>query len=213
LSLHRAGTLIAFCSLQSRLIEKSLFPYAVLLQVTPIVAIARSSSSCQEYPGGAHRMRHACRHLPDHLPTPRWPASAIRTDQTVPHEPGRTLQTLLRLRIRAHFLFLRGLTHFERACLIGAVVGEFVAGTGGRSSGSPMNPPKRIPARHPANVRALFLITVADVGLFVVMVGLSASRSANGTKAKSAPHGLIRRCIFAGCWAMPWLHINRACEE
>ena len=34
------GTLVAFLFVQSRLIEKSLFPYAVLLQVTPVVAIA-----------------------------------------------------------------------------------------------------------------------------------------------------------------------------
>ena len=34
------GTLVAFAFVQSRLIETALFPYAVLLQVTPIVAIA-----------------------------------------------------------------------------------------------------------------------------------------------------------------------------
>ena len=34
------GVLIAFAFVQSRLIETALFPYAVLLQVTPIVAIA-----------------------------------------------------------------------------------------------------------------------------------------------------------------------------
>ena len=34
------GVLIAFLFVQSRAIEKSFFPYAVLLQVTPIVAIA-----------------------------------------------------------------------------------------------------------------------------------------------------------------------------
>src|SRR5262245_56458540 len=34
------GTLIAFVFVQSRIIEMSFFPYAVLLQVTPIVAIA-----------------------------------------------------------------------------------------------------------------------------------------------------------------------------
>src|SRR4029077_314530 len=34
------GTLIAFTCVQSRAIEVSLFPYAVLLQVTPVVAIA-----------------------------------------------------------------------------------------------------------------------------------------------------------------------------
>jgi NitT/TauT family transport system permease protein len=34
------GVLIAFAFVQSRIIETALFPYAVLLQVTPIVAIA-----------------------------------------------------------------------------------------------------------------------------------------------------------------------------
>ena len=34
------GTLIAILFVQSRAIENSFFPYAVLLQVTPIVAIA-----------------------------------------------------------------------------------------------------------------------------------------------------------------------------
>ena len=34
------GTLIAFLFVQSRLVELSLMPYAVLLQVTPIVAVA-----------------------------------------------------------------------------------------------------------------------------------------------------------------------------
>ena len=34
------GTLVAFMFVQSRAIEVSLFPYAVLLQVTPVVAIA-----------------------------------------------------------------------------------------------------------------------------------------------------------------------------
>ena len=35
-----AGVVIAFLFVQSRLIEASLFPYAILLQVTPVVAIA-----------------------------------------------------------------------------------------------------------------------------------------------------------------------------
>ena len=34
------GVLAAFLFVQSRLIEASLFPYAILLQVTPVVAIA-----------------------------------------------------------------------------------------------------------------------------------------------------------------------------
>jgi NitT/TauT family transport system permease protein len=37
---HVLGVLIAFAFVQSRVIETALFPYAVLLQVTPIVAIA-----------------------------------------------------------------------------------------------------------------------------------------------------------------------------
>jgi NitT/TauT family transport system permease protein len=35
-----AGVLISFVFVQSKLIETALFPYAVLLQVTPIVAVA-----------------------------------------------------------------------------------------------------------------------------------------------------------------------------
>jgi NitT/TauT family transport system permease protein len=34
------GVAVAFLFVQSKIIEVSLFPYAVLLQVTPIVAIA-----------------------------------------------------------------------------------------------------------------------------------------------------------------------------
>jgi NitT/TauT family transport system permease protein len=36
----RSGVLVAFTFVQSRVIETALFPYAVLLQVTPVVAIA-----------------------------------------------------------------------------------------------------------------------------------------------------------------------------
>ena len=37
---HRLLPVLAFLFVQSRLVEVSLFPYAILLQVTPIVAIA-----------------------------------------------------------------------------------------------------------------------------------------------------------------------------
>jgi len=62
---------------QSRAIEVSLFPYAVLLQVTPVVAIAPliiilvkntqlSLTICANI-GGA---------VSDHFPTPRWACEA-----------------------------------------------------------------------------------------------------------------------------------------
>src|SRR6202521_331157 len=138
------GTLIAFLFVQSRLVEKSLLPYAVLLQVTPIVAIAPLIVD----PGliNLFRMNRA----------------------------GR-LQTLIRLRIPTALpYFFGGLRISSGLALIGAVVAEFVAGTGGRSSGLAYEILQSGFALDiPRMFAALLLITFAGVGLFTVMVGLS----------------------------------------
>src|ERR1700738_391857 len=146
------GTAIAFLFVQSRLIEKSLFPYAVLLQVTPVVAIFPIISNTtlglrSVDPGliNLFRMNRA----------------------------GR-LQTLVRLRIPSALpYFFGGLRISSGLALIGAVVGEFVAGTGGRSSGLAYEILQSgLPLDIPRMFAALFLITLAGVALFVIMVGL-----------------------------------------
>ena len=85
------------------------------------------------------------------------------------------LQTLVRLRIPSALpYFFGGLRISSGLALIGAVVGEFVAGTGGRSSGLAYEILQSGFALDiPRMFAALFLITVAGVGLFVLMVGLS----------------------------------------
>jgi len=58
--------------------------------------------------------------------------------------------------------------------LIGAVVAEFVAGTGGRSAGLAYEILQSgFQLDIPRMFAALFLITLAGVGLFTIMVGLS----------------------------------------
>jgi NitT/TauT family transport system ATP-binding protein len=87
------GTVIALLFVQSRWIEMSFFPYAVLLQVTPIVAIAPLIIIwVKDTAGRARAVRDRRRHLPDHLqhdartaqrgPWPRQP---------VPDVPGEPL--------------------------------------------------------------------------------------------------------------------------
>jgi NitT/TauT family transport system permease protein len=85
------------------------------------------------------------------------------------------LQTLVRLRIPSALpYFFGGLRISSGLALIGAVVGEFVAGTGGRSSGLAYEILQSgFQLDIPRMFAALFLITAAGVVLFVVMASLS----------------------------------------
>jgi NitT/TauT family transport system permease protein len=157
------GTLVAFAFVQSRLVEASFFPYAILLQVTPIVAIAPLIIIWVENIEVALVL---CATIVAVFPiisnTTLGLRSVNRGLADLFRMNGATrLQTLVRLRIpSAAPYFFGGLRISSGLALIGAVVAEFVAGTGGpgraryRSSG-------RLPAQHPRLFAALFLITVA----------------------------------------------------
>jgi NitT/TauT family transport system permease protein len=85
------------------------------------------------------------------------------------------LQTLLRLRIPSALpYFFGGLRISSGLALIGAVVAEFVAGTGGHGAGLAY---QILQAGFQINIprlfAALFLITVTGVLLFLLMVWLS----------------------------------------
>jgi len=171
------GTLIAFAFVQSRAIEKSLFPYAVLLQVTPIVAIAPLIIILVKNTQVALTV---CATVVALFPIISNTTLGLRSvdpglvNLFRMNRAGR-LQTLFRLRIPSALpYFFGGLRISSGLALIGAVVAEFVAGTGGRSaglayeilqSGFQLDIPRMFPA--------LFLITLAGVGLFTVMTGLS----------------------------------------
>jgi NitT/TauT family transport system permease protein len=147
------GTLIAFMFVQSRAIEVSLFPYAVLLQVTPLVAlfpiISNTTLGLRSVDPGL--------------------ASYFRMNR------ASRLKTLVRLRIPGALpYFFGGLRISSGLALIGAVVAEFVAGTGGRSSGLAYEIlDAGFQLDIPRMFAALFLITVTGVLLFGAMVGLS----------------------------------------
>ena len=151
------GTLIAFLFVQSRAIETSFFPYAVLLQVTPIVAIAPLIIIWVKNTQVALMV---CATLVALFPIISNTTLGLRSvDPGLlslfrMNKAGR-LQTLLRLRIPSALpYFFGGLRISSGLALIGAVVAEFVAGTGGRSSGPRLpDPAGRLPAQHPAHVR------------------------------------------------------------
>jgi NitT/TauT family transport system permease protein len=171
------GTLIAFLFVQSRAIEMSFFPYAVLLQVTPIVAIAPLIIILVKNTQVALTV---CATVVALFPIISNTTLGLRSV-----DPGLVnlfrmsragrMQTLWRLRIPSALpYFFGGLRISSGLALIGAVVAEFVAGTGGRSAGLAYEILQSgFQLDIPRMFAALFLITLAGVGLFTIMVGLS----------------------------------------
>jgi NitT/TauT family transport system permease protein len=171
------GVLIAFAFVQSRLIEVALFPYAVLLQVTPIVAIAPLIIIWVKDPTASLVI---CATL-----VALFPIIANTTLGLRSVNPGlmsyfklnraTRLQVLLRLRIPSALpYFFGGLRISSGLALIGAVVAEFVAGTGGTGTGLAY---QILQAGYQLNIprmfAALLLITVTGVLLFAAMSVLS----------------------------------------
>jgi NitT/TauT family transport system permease protein len=171
------GTLVAFAFVQSRLVEASFFPYAILLQVTPIVAIAPLVIIWVENIQVALVL---CATIVAIFPVISNTTLGLRSvdrglaDLFRMNRASR-LQTLVRLRIpSAAPYFFGGLRISSGLALIGAVVAEFVAGTGGHGAGLAY---QILQAGFQLNIprlfAALFLITVAGVALYLAMVWLS----------------------------------------
>src|SRR5690349_10290827 len=168
------GTLIAFLFVQSRAIEKSFFPYAVLLQVTPIVAIAPLIIILVKNTQVALTI---CATVVALFPIISNTTLGLRSvdpglvNLFRMNRAGR-LQTLFRLRIPSALpYFFGGLRISSGLALIGAVVAEFVAGTGGSGSGLAY---QILQAGFQLNIprlfAALFLITLTGVVLFGITV-------------------------------------------
>ncbi|MEP7276513.1 MAG: ABC transporter permease subunit, partial [Betaproteobacteria bacterium] len=132
------GTLSALVFVQSRWIEMSLFPYAVLLQVTPIVAIAPLIIIWVK---DAWTALVLCAVVVAIFPIISNTTLGLRSV-----DPGlldlfrmaraTRWQTLVRLRVPSALPhFFGGLRIASGLALIGAVVAEFVAGTGGSGAG------------------------------------------------------------------------------
>jgi len=132
------GVAIAFVFVQSRVIEASFFPYAVLLQVTPIVAIAPLIIIWVD---NAQIALVVCATIVALFPVVSNTTLGLRSIDSGLADLFRLYaasrwQTLVRLRVPSALpYFFAGLRISAGLALIGAVVAEFVAGTGGTVSG------------------------------------------------------------------------------
>ena len=171
------GVSIAFLLVQSRIIEASLLPYAILLQVTPVVAIAPLIIIWVKSPIPALVI---CATLVALFPIISNTVLGLRSVN-----PGllnlfrlnhaTRSQTLLRLRIPSALpYFFGGLRISSGLALIGAVVAEFVAGTGGSATGLAY---QILQAGFQLNIplmfAALLLIAVTGVCLFFIMTAIT----------------------------------------
>ena len=171
------GSITAVLFAQSRLLEMSLFPYAVMLQVTPIVAIAPliiiwikhtepALVVCATIIAVFPIISNAILGLNS--------VSANLDDMFTLYRASRW-QRLTRLRVPAAMpYFFGGLRISSGLALVGAVVAEFVAGTGGQSAGLAYQILQcGYNLQIPEMFAALVLLTLAGVALFGVMVLLS----------------------------------------
>ncbi len=167
------GALIAFLFVQSRMVETAFFPYAVLLQVTPIVAIAPLIIIW------IHSTTLAlvvCSTLVAVFPIISNTTLGLRS--VSPNllayfrlRRASRLKILLRLRIPSSLpYFFAALKIASGLSLVGAVVAEFVAGTGGSNTGLAY---QILQSGYQLNIPRMFaaltLISLTGVVLFIAM--------------------------------------------
>jgi NitT/TauT family transport system permease protein len=171
------GVAIALLLVQNRIIEASLLPYAILLQVTPVVAIAPLIIIWVKSPVPALTV---CATLVALFPIISNTVLGLRSVS-----PGllnlfrlnhaSRWQTLWRLRVPSALpYFFGGLRISSGLALIGAVVAEFVAGTGGSATGLAY---QILQAGFQLNIplmfAALLLIALSGVVLFFLMTSIT----------------------------------------
>jgi NitT/TauT family transport system permease protein len=173
-----SGLLIAILFTQSKWIERSFFPYAVILQTTPIVAIAPLIIIWLR--NNTFGALVVCAWIVAFFPIVS--NTTVGLNSVEPNlsnlfqlYKANRWQTLVYLRLPSALpYFLSGLRISGGLALIGAVVAEFVAGTGGARSGiayqilmSSYN------LQIPRMFAALFLTTISGVLIFVILTVVS----------------------------------------
>jgi NitT/TauT family transport system permease protein len=170
------GSLAVLFSL-SRWIELSLFPYAIILQVTPIVAIAPLIII---WANNVDLSLLICAWLVAFFPILSNTILGLRSvdpnliDLFELYGAGRW-RTLVHLRLPAALpYFLGGLRISGGLALIGAVVAEFVAGTGGNASGLAWRILESgYQLKIPRMFAALVLISVTGIVIYLLLTWLS----------------------------------------
>ena len=171
------GGLLAILFSLSRWIELSLFPYAIILQVTPIVAIAPLIIA---WANDVDLSLLICAWLVAFFPILSNTVLGLRSvDRNLLslfelYGAGRW-KTLIHLRLPAALpYFLGGLRISGGLALIGAVVAEFVAGTGGSASGLAYRILEAgYQLRIPRMFAALVLISAAGIAIYLLLSLLS----------------------------------------
>ena len=171
------GGAIALLFSRSRILELSLFPYAVILQVTPIVAIAPLIIIWVQQPFLALLV---CAWIVAFFPIVSNTTVGLNSaDRNLlalfrlyGASPG---QILLYLRLPTALpYFLAGLRISGGLALIGAVVAEFVAGTGGTETGLAF---RILEAGYrlaiPRLFAALFLLSLTGIVIYLLLDWLS----------------------------------------
>jgi NitT/TauT family transport system permease protein len=171
------GVALAIVFTQSKWLELSLFPYAVVLQVTPIVAIAPLIII---WVGDTNLSLLICAWIVAFFPIL---SNTILGLNSVDHNlinlfqmyGASRWQTLRYLRLPAALpYFLGGLKISGGLALIGAVVAEFVAGTGGNASGLAYRIlESSYQLKIPRMFAALLLISLSGVVIFLVTSWIS----------------------------------------
>jgi NitT/TauT family transport system permease protein len=167
------GLVLGILLSSSRWLERSLFPYAVVLQVTPIVAIAPLIIIWVK---DATVALFICAWLVAFFPVVANTVTGLNSTDAHLSDLFRLygaskLQTMLWLRLPSALpYYLAGLRISGGLALIGAVVAEFVAGTGGTQSGLAyriLESAYRL--RIPRVFAALVLISLTGIAIFIAL--------------------------------------------
>ena len=171
------GTLVAFLFAQSRWLEVSLFPYAVILQVTPIVAVAPLIII---WVRDTQLALVLCATIVAIFPVISNTTLGLRSV-----DPGLmnlmrmykagSWSVLWRLRVPSSAPYFFGALRISSGlALIGAVVAEFVAGTGAAGAGLAYQILQAgLQLNVPRLFAALIVLTLTGVALFAATVWLS----------------------------------------
>ena len=171
------GLLLAILFAQSRILALSLFPFAVILQVTPIVAIAPLIIIWAD---DVTLSLLICAWLVAFFPILSNTTMGLNSadpnlvDLFRLYRASRW-QTLWRLRLPSALpYFLAGLRISGGLALIGAIVAEFVAGTGGSASGLAWRIMESgYQLQIPRMFAALALISATGIAIFMALTLLS----------------------------------------
>ncbi|MEH6686759.1 MAG: ABC transporter permease [Halopseudomonas sabulinigri] len=171
------GVAASLLFIQSKWIELSLFPYAVLLQVTPVVAIAPLIIIWVDDTTWALTVCAVIIAIFPIISNTTLGLRSVDPNLLSMFRMYRTSrwQELVRLRIPGALpYFFGGLRISCGLALIGAVVAEFVAGTGGSKAGlAYLILQSGYNLQIPRMFAALVLITLTGIALFALMVWLS----------------------------------------